>query len=161
MPYTVVNTLFLVKTVETQVKLLSAADHPQFFLLLLVLLTSVAALVYKLMKLVKLPEIWREEKRLLKLKAEFEERERRLDAEASQRKSECDSDDYINGRSGDVPMGLRTLGVPRLPAAAEAQAGLSIEPEAAGLRAAACTAQHKVVIELTTFEIGVLPECGR
>jgi hypothetical protein len=117
------------------------------------------------MKLVKLPEIWREEKRLLKLKAEFEERERRLDAEAethdSAAKSECDSDGYINGRSGDVPMGLRTLGVPRLPAAAEAQAGLSIEPEAAGLRAAACTAQHKVVIELTTFEIGVLPECGR
>jgi hypothetical protein len=116
---------------------------------------------------VKLPEIWREEKRLLKLKAEFEERERRLDAEAeahdcvSERKSECDSDDYINGRSGDVPMGLRTLRAPRLPAAAEAQAGLSIEPEAAGLRAAACTAQHKVVIELTTFEIGVLPECGR
>ena len=149
-------------------KQLNAGDHPQFFLLLLVLLTSVAALVYKLMKLVKLPEIWREEKQLLKLKAEFEERERRLDAEAethdsavSERKSECDSDDYINGRSGDVPMGLRTLGVPRLPAAAEAQAGLSIEPEAAGLRAAACTAQHKVVIELTTFEIGVLPECGR
>ena len=151
-------------------KQLNAGDHPQFFLLLLVVLTSVAALVYKLMKLVKLPEIWREEKRLLKLKAEFEERERRLDAEAealahdsavSEHESECDSDDYINGRSGDVPMGLRTLGVPRLPAAAEAQAGLSIEPEAAGLRAAACTAQHKVVIELTTFEIGVLPECGR
>jgi hypothetical protein len=145
---------------------LNAGDHPQFFLLLLVLLTSVAALVYKLMKLVKLPEIWREEKRLLNLKAEFEERERRLDAEAeahdsTERESECDSDDYVNGRSGDVPMGLRTLGVPRLAAAAEAQAGLSIEPEAAGLRAAACTAQHKVVIELTTFEIGVLPECGR
>ncbi len=139
-----------------------------FTALLLVLLTSVAALVYKLMKLVKLPEIWREEKRLLMLKAEFEERERRLDADAeahnsaaSEHESESDNDDYINGRSGNVSMGLCTVGVPRLPAAAEAQAGLSIEPEAAGSRAVACNEQQKVVVELTTFEIAVLPECGR
>ncbi len=149
-------------------KQLNADDRPPFYLLLLVLLTSVAALVYKLMKLVKLPEIWREEKRLLKLKAEFEERERRLDADAeahnsaaSEHESESDNDDYINGRSGDVPMGLRTVGVPRLPAAAEAQAGLSMEPETAESRAVACNAQQKVVVELTTFEIAVLPECGR
>ena len=122
LPYTVVNTLFLLKTVNTLVKQPELYDRRTFTALLLVLLMSVGALVYKLTKLLKLPEMWREKKRLRTLKAEFEERERRLDAEAEaadaasiESDSELDSDGYVNGRSqsGDVPMVQRRTEVLR------------------------------------------------
>ena len=55
-------------------RLCSPQYETKFDLILLILLTSVAALVYKVMHLVEFPRLWATQKRLMKEKARLDER---------------------------------------------------------------------------------------
>jgi hypothetical protein len=153
MPFTVVNTLFLLRTVQDFIdpksSLCSArvahndereecrkAAASQFTVMLLVLLSSMASLIYKLMRLLAFPEVWRESIRLQKERTELAERAHRLDTMAEM--EIADAADHKNPKSDsdDEPHDQRG---PHRQAASAA----------------------KVVVAVTTFEIGVFPECGR
>jgi hypothetical protein len=78
-PFAVMNSLFLLQTVDNVKR---TDDDTNVPVLLLVLLSSVASLMYKVMKLRAFPEIWREHSRLLQVKVGLMERAERLKMEA-------------------------------------------------------------------------------
>jgi hypothetical protein len=79
-PFSVINTLFLLRTVydPTKPPCTKASCPKTVTVLLLVLLTSIAVLTYKIMMLSTFPEIWREHQQLLLEKIALHERARRL-----------------------------------------------------------------------------------
>jgi len=78
-PFAVMNSLFLLQTVDNVKR---TDDDTNVPVLLLVLLSSVASLMYKVMKLRAFPEIWREHRRLLQEKVRLIKRAERLKMEA-------------------------------------------------------------------------------
>jgi hypothetical protein len=78
-PFAVMNSLFLLQTVDNVKR---TDDDTNVPVLLLVLLSSVASLMYKVMKLRAFPEIWREHRRLLQVMVGLMERAERLKMEA-------------------------------------------------------------------------------
>ena len=78
-PFAVVNSLFLLRTVDDMQR---AQDGTNVTVLLLILLSSVASLMYKLMKLRTFPELWREHSRLLQEEVRLIKRAEQLKMEA-------------------------------------------------------------------------------
>ena len=172
-PFSVVNTLFLLRTVHDPTKppCTEASCPKTVTVLLLVLLTSIAVLTYKIMKLSTFPEIWREHQRLLVEKVVLHERARRLSMEAATEAapqsegseseggdsgSDTNCDPMVpahSGPSSSVLLGSVATAVIALPASADEALHSSSE-----LR----TGQSQLRrVELTMFEICMLPECGR
>jgi hypothetical protein len=172
-PFSVVNTLFLLRTVydPTKPPCTEASCPKTVTVLLLVLLTSIAVLTYKIMKLSTFPEIWREHQRLLLEKVALHERARRLSMEAATEAapqsegsesgggdsgSDTNCDPMApahSGPSSSVLLGSVATAVIALPASAE---------EALRSSSALRTGHSQLRrVELTMFEICMLPECGR
>ena len=192
-PFAVVNSLFLVRTATSVNNSNSTHDTTAVAVLLLVLLSSVASLMYKLMKLRTFPAIWREHSRLIREKVKLVARAERLKMEVQATvmpESEgsdfdFDSDSDVGGNSGSVcsdtgsncatmvqthggprnstdiafaamPVAIcdHSTAVPPLPTSANGTGGYSSPP---------ARSSHSQLsrVELTTFEICMLPECGR
>ena len=132
-----------------------------FCMLLLVLLTSVACLVYKLVRLLAIPELWHERDRLRSVKTELAARARRLEMLApGPEGGDSASDSDSTGEAGgalQVPGGS-TLHSGPSPLREDTIVGAAISQEA--LEIDGTRPIHKAVV-VTTFEIAVLPECGR
>ena len=87
-PFCVLNTLLLSRAFHDrfdqrfldQQRLCSPQYGTNFTLILLILLTSVAALVYKVMHLVQLPHLWETQERLLREEARLIERTKMLES---------------------------------------------------------------------------------
>ena len=172
-PFSVVNTLFLLRTVydPTKPPCTKAFCPKTVTVLLLVLLTSIALLTYKLMKLRMFPEIWREHQQLLLEKVMLRERARRLSMEAAAEAApQSEGSDSESGDSGSdtncdpkvlshrvasksVLLGSVATAVIALPASAD-----EALPSSSELRTRHTQLRR---VELTTFEICMLPECGR
>ena len=166
-PFSVVNTLFLLRIIydPTKPPCTKASCPKTVTVLLLVLLTSIAVLTYKIMKLRLFPEVWREHQRLLREKVVLHERARRLQMEAATKAvlqsegSESESGDSgsdtncdpmvlaHSGPSSSVLLGSVATAVIALPASADGAVHSSYGPHTG----------HS----LTTFEICMLPEGGR
>jgi hypothetical protein len=141
-PFAIVNAVFLVRTVNDK--------RSDVTIMLCVLLTSIASLVYKVMKLRTIPKVWQEHRRLLDVKAELAERAMRLQESEGQ----CQQDS--SGESdGDEDEGKAARAPERKSSADPAMCSGQTHASAS------VRAQQKMVVEVTTFEIGVFPECGR
>ncbi len=126
-------------------------------MLLLVLLTSVGCLVYKLVRLLTIPELWHERNRLRAVKTELEMRARRLLLPGSEGGgSGSDSTGEAEGAL-HVPGGSTLHGGPS-PLREDTIVGAAISQGALDIDDTWLTRKAVVV---TTFEIAVLPECGR
>ena len=87
MPFCVLNTILLGRTVDMrndprllpEQRLCSDEYKANFMMLLIVLLTSAGMLVYKLVHLVPLPQVWAEHQRLAAEAAALEECEEAID----------------------------------------------------------------------------------
>ena len=132
-----------------------------FCVLLLGLLTSVACLVYKLMRLLTIPELWHERNRLHSVKTELEVRARRLEMLVRGPEgggSDSDSTGEAGGAS-QVPGGSTLHSGPSplredtimIVVAAISQGALEIDS----------TRPARKAIAVATFEFALLPECGR
>jgi hypothetical protein len=184
-PFAVVNSLFLLRTVND---LKTTHDDTNITVLLLVLLSSVASLMYKLMKLSTFPEVWREHSRLLQEEVRLIKRAEQLKMEAQatvapqSEGSDVDSDVHSDiSSSSDVQSVSSDVGSNRattmlsharlsnsaqLESAAMPVAVLLLSTSAAGegvysSQAAPSSLSQLPRVELTTFEICMLPECGR
>jgi hypothetical protein len=172
-PFAVVNSLFLLRTVDD---LKRPHDDTNVTVLLLVLLSSVASLMYKLMKLRAFPTVWREHSRLLQEEVRLIKRAEQLKMEAQatvvpqSEGSDVDSD--VDSVSSDDSSRCATKmlshGRPshsaQLESAAMRDAVLSTSTDGAGVcstQAAPSSLSQLPRVELTTFEICILPECGR
>jgi nucleotide-binding universal stress UspA family protein len=169
-PFSVVNTLFLLRTAHDPKKApcTEAYDPTTVTVLLLVLLTTVASFTYKIMKLRMFPEIWREHQRLLREKVELRERARRLsqeevvprsegsESESGDSGSDTNCDPVVLAHSGprsSVLLGSVATTVIALPASADEALHSS-----SALRIGHSQLRR---VELTMFEICMLPQCGR
>ena len=180
-PFAVMNSLFLLQTVDNVKR---TDDDTNVPVLLLVLLSSVASLMYKVMKLRTFPEVWREHSRLLREKAKLIERAERLKMEAhatvspESEVSDVDSDvDRLGSDIGSDCLPKCTQGGPSnsaqppsaaMPAASGAHSiavlPLSTSADGAGVyssQSAPSSLSQLPRVEVTTFEICMLPECGR
>ena len=172
-PFSVINTLFLLRTVydPTKPPCTKASCPKTVTVLLLVLLTSIAVLTYKIMMLSTFPEIWREHQQLLLEKVGLSERARRLsmgvetevvprsegsESESGDSGSDTNCDPVVlahSGPSSSVLLGSVATAVIALPASAD---------EALHSSSALRTGHSQLRrVELTMFEICMLPECGR
>ena len=132
-------------------------------MLLLVLLTSVACLVYKLVRLLTIPELWHERNRLRSVKAELEVRARRLEMlvpgpEGGGSDSDSDSDSTGEAEGAWQVPGGSTLHSGPSPLREDTIFMAAISQRALDIDGTSLTRKAVVV---TTFEIAVLPECGR
>jgi hypothetical protein len=115
--------------------------------------------VYKLLMLLTIPELWHERNRLRAVKTELEMRARRLEMLVPGPEgggSDSDSTGEAEGAS-QVPGGSTLHGGPS-PLREDTIVGAAISQEA--LEIDGTWPIHKAVV-VTTFEIAVLPECGR
>jgi hypothetical protein len=154
-------------------------DDTNVTVLLLVLLSSVASLMYKLMKLRAFPELWREHSRLLREKIRLTERAEQLKMEALEtvvpesEGSDVDSDVDSDVRS-DIGSSCATTKLSharpsnsaQLASAAVRVAVLLLSTSADGegvysRQATPSSLSQLPRVELTTFEICMLPDCGR
>ena len=173
LPFGVINTLFLLRQVDcwgcswgdgcTGPRCADSYSSTTFCVLLLVLLTSVACLVYKLVRLLTIPELWHERNRLRNVKAELEVRARRLEMLAPGPEG-GDSDSDSIGEAGtalQVPGGSTLHGTANGPSPLRENTFMivvaAISQEA--LEIDSTRPARKAVV--TTFEIALLPECGR
>jgi hypothetical protein len=137
-----------------------------FCVLLLVLLTSVACLVYKLVRLLTIPELWHERNRLRSVKAELEVRARRLEMlvpgpEGGGSDSDSDSTGEAGGAS-QVPGGSTLHGTASGPSPLrENTMMIVVAAISQGALETDSTRPARKAIAVATFEIAVLPECGR
>ena len=138
---------------------LGSYNSTTFCVLLLVLLTSVTSLVYKLVRLLTIPELWHERNRLRSVKTELAARARRLEmlvpgpeggGSDSDSTGEAGEASQVPGgstlHSGPSPLREDTIVV-----AAISQGALDIDD----------TWPTREAVVVTSFEIAVLPECGR
>jgi hypothetical protein len=175
-PFAVVNSLFLLRTVDDSKT--PHDDDTNVTVLLLVLLSSVASLMYKLMKLRTFPEVWREHSRLLQEEVRLIKRAEQLKTEAQatvvpqSEGSDVDSDvDSVSSdNSSRCATTMLSHGRPSHSAQLESAAmrvavlTLSTSTDGAGVystQAAPSSLSQLPRVELTTFEICILPECGR
>ena len=161
-----VNSLFLLRTVNDSK---TPRDDTNVTVLLLVLLSSVASLMYKVTKLRTFPDVWREHSRLVQEEDRLIKRAERLKIEAQatvapqSEGSVVDSDVEIVSNCATTTRsheGCSNSG--QLGSAAMPLAVLSTSGDRAGMcssqTAPSCLSQ---LPRLTTFEICMLPECGR
>ncbi len=128
-------------------------------MLLLVLLTSVACLVYKLLMLLTIPELWHERNRLRAVKTELEMRARRLEMLVPGPESGgSDNDSTGEAEGASHAPGGSTLHSGPSPLREDTIVGAAISQEALEIDG---TWPTRKAIAVTTFEIAVLPECGR
>ena len=170
-----VNSLFLLRTVDD---LKRPHDDTNVTVLLLVLLSSVASLMYKLMKLRAFPAVWREHSRLLQEEVRLMKRAEQLKMEVQatvvpqSEGSDVDSD--VDSVSSDIGSSCATTmrshgwssNSAQLESAATPVAVLPLLTSADGAgvyssQAAPSSLSQLPRLELTTFEICMLPECGR
>jgi hypothetical protein len=175
-PFAVVNSLFLLRTVDDMQRVQNGTNVT---VLLLILLSSVASLMYKLMRLRTFPKVWQEYSRLLREKIRLTERAERLkmealatvvpESEGSDVDSDVDSDVRSNIDSSCATTMLshaRPSNSAQLESAAVRVAVLLLSTSADGegvysRQAAPSSLSQLPRIELTTFEICMLPDCGR
>ena len=169
LPFGVINTLFLLRQVDcwgcswgdgcTGPRCADSYSSTTFCVLLLVLLTSVACLVYKLVRLLTIPELWHERNRLRTVKTELEMRARRLEmlvpgpeggGSGSDSTGEAEGASQVPGGS-TLHSGPSPLREDTIVGAAISQGALDIDD----------TLPTRKAVVVTTFEIAVLPECGR
>jgi hypothetical protein len=167
-PFAVVNSLFLLRTVDDSK---TPHDDTNVTVLLLVLLSSVASLMYKLMKLRAFPDIWREHSRLVQDEVRLIKRAERLKMEAQatvapqSEGSDVDSDDESVSKCATTT--LSHEGCSNSGQLGSAAMPLAILPlSTSGDRAGMCSSQTapsclSQLPRVTTFEICMLPECGR
>jgi hypothetical protein len=170
LPFGIINSLFLLGEVDnlgqpegcTGPRCSIGYSRTTFYVLLLVLLTSVAGLVYKLMRSLTLTELWQERNQLRSIKAELAERARRLQMSApgpegvesdNDSDSDSDSDCTAKARGASQAPSCNTLHGLRETIVAAAISQEALERDSARL-------PRKTVV-LSTFEIALLPECGR
>jgi hypothetical protein len=108
-PFAVANTLVLLRVVQAPASLLNGLcanphDSATVTVLLLALLTSIASLTYKVMKVLKFPEVWREHQRLLREKVELAERACRLHREAPEAALAAESEGSSDSDSENDPL---------------------------------------------------------
>jgi hypothetical protein len=163
------NTLFLLRQVDDWGEgcmgawCLGSYSSTTFCVLLLVLLTSVACLVYKLVRLLTIPELWHERNRLRAVKTELEMRARRLEMlvpgpEGGDNGSGSDSDCRGEAEAASQVPGGSTLHSGPSPLREDTIVVAAISHGALEIDGTWPTRKAVVV---TTFEIAVLPECGR
>jgi hypothetical protein len=146
-PFASVNAVFLVRTVnDSMVKCsetCSNVTHSNTMTVMLcVLLKSIASLMYEVMKLRTMPEVWQEHQRLLNVKAQLAARAMRLNESECQQDSPGESDeDEDEGK-----------------AAGSSELKNSADPAMCSVQTV--RAHQKMVVEVT-FEMGAFPECGR
>jgi hypothetical protein len=172
-PFAVVNSLLLLRTVND---LKGTHDDATVTLLLLVLLSSVASLMYKVMKLRTFPEVWREYSRLLREKIRLTERAERLktrmetQAPVVPHSEGSDVESVSSDIGSDCATTMlshgRRINSAQLESAAMPVAVLLLSTSADGAgvhssQASPSSLSQLPRIELTTFEICMLPECGR
>jgi hypothetical protein len=170
LPLGIINARFLLLEVDgwgrccTALRCSGSYDGTTFTVLLLVLLTSIVCLTYKLMKLLTLPELWHERNRLRSVKAKLAERARLLEVivlapesgdsdvggegevDAASQEQLAKGNTLDGTASGSSPPGEQAV------AAVNSQGALGRDSTQPTYNLAA------VVI---AFEIGLLPECGR
>ena len=162
LPFSIINTIFLVREVDDLgqgcpgPRCSTRYHRTTFYVLLLVLLTSVACFMYKLMRSLTLAELWQERNQLRSIEAELAERARRLEMSALgpedvESDSESDSDNESDSDSSRSRSRASSEDFLTIVAAAISQEAL--ERDSARL-------PRKTVV-LSTFEIALLPECGR
>ena len=170
-PFAVVNSLFLLRTKH---------DDTNVTVLLLVLLSSVASLMYKVMKLRTFPEVWREHSRLLQEEVRLIKRAEQLKMEAqatvAPQSEGSDVDSDVDSVSSDISSCCATTmlshGRPSNSAQLESAAmrvavlPMSTSTDGAGVYSSQAPPSSlsqlpSPGVELTTFEICMLPECGR
>ena len=162
MPFGIINSLFLLRAVDdlrqgcTGPRCSTGYNRTTFYVLLLVLLTSVAGLVYKLMRSLTLTELWQERNQLRSIKAELAERARRLEMSALgpedvESDSESDSDNESDSDSSRSRSRASSEDFLTIVAAAISQEALERD---------SARPTPKTVV-LSTFETALLPEGGR
>jgi hypothetical protein len=173
LPFGVINTLFLLRQVDcwgcswgdgcTGPRCADSYSSTTFCVLLVVLLTSVACLVYKLLMLLTIPELWHERNRLRAVKTELEMRARRLEMlvpgpEGGGSGSDSDSDSTGEAEGAWQVPGGSTLHSGPSPLREDTIFMVAISQGALDVDDTWPTRKAVVV---TTFEIAVLPKCGR
>ena len=174
-PFAVMNSLFLLQTVDNVKR---TDDDTNVPVLLLVLLSSVASLMYKVMKLRTFPEVWREHSRLVQEEVRLIKRAEQLKMEAQatvapqSEGSDVDSDVHSDiSSSCDVQSVSSDVGSNRATTMlSHARLSNSAQLESAAMRDAVLSTSTQAApsslsqlprVELTTFEICILPDCGR
>ncbi len=143
-----------------------------FTIQLLILLTSIATMVYKAMHLRGFPAVWHEHEQLLVEKCQLADRFSELTnaiAEPSANSAAARSSDIANDTASESGLGDAKRG-----AAAAAQsfgggAGVAVAKVATAMPPLHPTMRSgignagtpRMVAHEVTFEIGMLPECGR
>ena len=172
-PFGVINVLFVMRLAS----LGDQTNRGYFTIQLLILLTSVATLVYKAMHLKDFPAVWREHELLLVEKRELDERFRVLSNasakpnanSAAAQSSEITEDTASESGADDAETAAAAAAeavedgavaaavakpataVPLQPSQLNLRSGIGDNPAQPG----------RAVLEVMTFEIGMLPECGR
>ncbi len=182
MPFGVINAIFLTRILDSLGTKLGQCDgcvvddetrRASFKIQLLILLTSVATLVYKAMHLRDFPAVWREHELLLVEGRQLDDRFRVLSNSNAQpdaisaevtedTASESGADDAETAAAAAaeaVEGGAVAAAVAKPATAVPAQPSqqLDLRPGKGDARAQ----PRRALLEVTTFEIGVLPECGR
>ena len=139
---------------------LGSYNSTTFCVLLLVLLTSVACLVDKLVRLLTIPELWHERNRLRSVKIELAARARRLETgpEGGDSGSASDNDSTGETEGASLVPGGSTLHSGPSPLREDTIVVAAISHGALEIDGTWPTRKAVVV---TTFEIALLPECGR
>ena len=172
LPLGIINARFLYLEVDgwgrccTESRCSGSYDGTTFTVLLLVLLTSIVCLTYKLMKLLTLPELWHERRRLRSVKAELAERTRLLEVFVLA----PESDDVGGEGEGEgeaasqepLARGNTLRGTARRSSPPGEQSSVAaVNSQGALGRDSTQQTYGNLAAVVTTFEIGLLPECGR
>ncbi len=167
MPFGVINVLFVMRLAACDDQTNRGSFTIQ--LQLLILLTSVATLVYKAMHLRHFPAVWRERELLLDENRQLEERFRVLSnasakpnaisaaaqssemTEDTASESGADDAETVEGGAVAAAVAKPATAVPSQPSQLTLRSGIGDTRAQPG----------RAVLEVTTFGIGMLPECGR
>ena len=166
-----INAIFLTRILDSLGTKLGQCDgcvvddetrRASFKIQLLILLTSVATVVYKAMHLRDFPAVWREHELLLVEKRQLDDRFRVLDAisaevtEDTASESGADDAEAVEGEAVAAAVAKPATAVPARPSQLPAQPSqqLNLRPGEGDARAQ----PRRAVLEVTTFEIGMLPE---
>jgi hypothetical protein len=171
LPFGIINSLFLLRAVDdlrqgcTGPRCSTGYNRTTFYVLLLVLLTSVAGLVYKLMRSLTLTELWQERNQLRSIKAELAERARRLQMSVpGPEGGESDSDSDID-RTAKVGGASQAPSRNTLDCVASGFSPLRDNIVAAAFSQEALEGDRarptREMVVLIAFETDPLPECGR
>ena len=170
LPLGIINARFLLLEVDswgrccTEFRCSGSYDGKTFTVLLLVLLTSIACSTYKLMKLLTLPELWHERNRLRSVKAELAERTHLLEVFVLAPESDDVGGEGEGEAASQEPLarGNTLHGTARRSSPPGEQSSVAaVNSQGALGRDSTQQTYDNLAAVVTTFEIGLLPECGR